>query len=310
MHRPGTRANRESVVKEYVLFSLRADFPYDAPAPYNVCWYLEHLATRGLVSTTIANHLSSLRTYFSMAGLDTSPLFARHVVNALRAISITVRHVSDPALAITPEVVKGALQHLGVLNQPYHMRLAITWMFNGFLRQSNIAPRTVNSFDPTRHLTRGDASLQQDSIVLALKWSKTMQKSKTPSKILLQPLPGSPLCPVKAYQDLLVVAPTYHPQQPLLQFPDGNSITAPHIAREWTTLLQKARIPIKGNTLHGLQRGGASFSYHDGGATLEDVMAHGSWASSAVRAYLAPHTPRTTSVHRALAALQDRTLAQ
>ena len=36
---PGTRANREGVIKAYVLFSLRAAFPYDSLAPRHVCWY-------------------------------------------------------------------------------------------------------------------------------------------------------------------------------------------------------------------------------------------------------------------------------
>ena len=291
------------MIKEYVLFSLRADFAYDDPAPYNLCWYLEHLAGRGLASTTISNHLSALRTYFSMAGLATTHLYARQVVNAMRAISITHRHVSRPALAITPDVLTAALTHAHLLPQPLHIKLAVIWMFAGFLRQSNISPASTASFDPSRHTTRGDVKLTPNGIILSLKWSKTIQNSKAPATILLQPIAGSPVCPVQAYKELLIVAPTYYPHQPLLQYPDGNPITARHISRAWAVMLKAAGIAEDRYTLHGLRRGGASFSYHDGGATLEDVMAHGNWASSAVRAYLAPHTPRPTSVHRALGAL-------
>ena len=297
-------------MKEYVLFSLRASFEYDDPQNANICWYLEHLADRGLASTTISNHLSALRTYFSMAGIQAATLYSRQVVNAMRAISITLRHISQPALAITPETITKVLAHITALPQPNQLRLAITWMFTGFLRQSNVAPKSVAAFDPSRHFTRGDVHLKQDSVLLNLKWSKTMQKSHSPSTILLEALPGSPLCPVEAYRQLLKAAPTYNSRQPLLQYSDGNPMTAPHISRAWDTLLRLAGIPRKGHTLHGLRRGGASYSYHDGGATLEDVMAHGNWASSAVRAYLAPHTPRTTTVHRALGTLTGHSLAQ
>ena len=303
-HRPGTQANRESAVKEYVLFSRRADFEYYDPAPYNICWFLEHLAEKGLAATTISNYLSSLRTYFGMAGLDKAPLFTPAVVNAMRAISMNVRHVSRPALSIHPQTMEDAFKYLHTIQYPAHIKLAITWMFMGFLRQSNIAPRTTSAFDHSRNMTRDDVQLAADSVTIKQKWSKTMQKSQAPTTITLWAVPGSVVCPVGAYQQLLQVAPTQAPRQPLLQYRDGNPMTAPFIAKEWALLLTRAGIPRERMTLHGLRRGGASFSYHDGGTTLEDVMSYGSWASSAVRTYLTPQRNQRTTVHQALASLE------
>ena len=303
-HRPGTTANRNSVIKEYVLFSCKAAFPYDSPAPHQVCWYLEHLAHKGLVHTTIANHLSALRTYFAMAALDRSPLHSSVVNQAMRGLALNLRHTPDPARAVTPDVLTRAMAHLATLQYPHHVRLAVVWMFMAFLRQSNIVPRTTGTFDPTRHLTRDDIAVAQDSLIVSLKWSKTSQKSHTPTTVTVWALPGSPICPVTAYNTLLAHAPTRWAGQPLLQFKDGNSMTSPYIARNWLTLLKAANIPSHKLTLHGLRRGGATYAYHDGDATLEDVMAHGQWASSAVRAYLTPSATRRTSVHRALAHLR------
>ncbi len=36
------------------------------------------------------------------------------------------------------------------------MKLAMLLSYMGFLRQSNLAPRTANMFDNSRHTTRGD----------------------------------------------------------------------------------------------------------------------------------------------------------
>ena len=89
------RANREAVVKQYVAFSIQAAFPYNDPAPHHICWYIEQLAERSLVSTTISNDISALRTYFGMARLDKAPLFAPQVAHALRGVSITIRHTPN-----------------------------------------------------------------------------------------------------------------------------------------------------------------------------------------------------------------------
>ena len=304
-HRPGTTANREATIKQYAKFSILAGFQYDAPLPHHVCWFMEHLADRGLESTTITNHLSSLRTYFGMAGLNNSPLYVRVVINAMRGISINIRHTPAPALLITPQAISTVLANAGQLQYPSHIRLAVVWMFMGFLRQSNLAPKTTATFNPTRHLTRGDVKMEPGELTITHKWLKTMQKSSTPTTITLWAKPGSSVCPVAAYQDLLRHAPTYHRDQPLLQYADYNPMMAPYIAKCWARLLDIAGLPRARYTLHGLRRGGASYSYHGAGATLEDVMSHGRWASSAVLSYLTPQRAQKTSVHRALASISE-----
>ena len=49
-----------------------------------------------------------------------------------------------------------------------------------------------------------------------------------------------------------------------------------------------------------LRRGGASYAYHSGGAAIQDIMSHGTWASDAVRAYLIPGKGQLTSAHKAI----------
>ena len=49
------------------------------------------------------------------------------------------------------------------------------FVFLFFLRLSNILPHTVKGFDIFRQLCRGDLIFSQDSVVIIIKWSKTLQ---------------------------------------------------------------------------------------------------------------------------------------
>ena len=50
--------------------------------------------------------------------------------------------------------------------------------FFSFLRLSNILPHTVNSFDITRQLARGDILYIETGAIVVIKWSKTLQDRK------------------------------------------------------------------------------------------------------------------------------------
>ena len=223
------------------------------PAPHHICWYLEHLAARELAAPTISNHLSAIRTYFKMVGLDSSPLFSQVVLNAIRGIATNIRHIPKPTLATSPELLIWALQGTHTLQYPEHIKLAIVWMLMAFLRQSNLLPKTTAGSDPTRHLTRSDVTVNNDLLTIHLKWSKTMQKSQTSSTVSVWALPASPLCPVAAYEALLQCAPTAYPGQPLLQYRDGNPMTAQYVGKSWASLLKLADIPKDRLTLHRLR---------------------------------------------------------
>ena len=55
----------------------------------------------------------------------------------------------------------------------------------GFLRQSNLALKSVKTFDLTRQVTRGDVALRPDGVLLKLKWSKIRQTSATNTSIFM-----------------------------------------------------------------------------------------------------------------------------
>ena len=245
--------------------------------------------------------MSHLRTYYRLAGLRDAPLHHYRVSLALKAVSTTIRHNPDTKLPVTPAILKQVISHLppGPLFLP--VKLALLIMYMGFLRQSSVAPPTVKAFDSTRHLTWADITDTPKGLSLTLKWSKTIQKSQDAKRLLLPPTQDNTLCPVRTFRQLKasIGAPRL-PSSPLLTFEDKRPITVRVVARIWTQAIKDAGLSPTAYSLHSLRRGGASYTYNDAKATLNDVMHQGTWRSAAVRAYIKPQEHSYNSVHHAL----------
>ena len=267
------------------------------------CWYIEYLAERDYTAGSISNHLAHIRTFYKLAGLRDAPLNHYRVNLALRAAAMNIRRRAVQKQAVTPAMLKAVVRVLYTQPDPLPITLAILIMFIGFLRQSSLAPPTVSTFDHTRHLTRADARISEQGLVIRLKWSKTLQKSCDLKNILLPPTQDKTICPVETYKAYVAAYPATRQSAPLLSFKDGQPLTTRHIARRWTQAVKQAGLPSAALSLHSLRKGGASFVYNQGRATLNDVMAQGTWRSLSVRDYIKPQEASKTTVHDALSAL-------
>ena len=300
-HRPSTNAARTSAVRLYLAFCSKINVDYTVIRYYHICWYIEYL-TRHLKSpASISNAVSHLRTFYTLSGLSTTALYHHRVGMALKAVAVNIRHAPSKRAPVTPAVLRRALANINELTHPHLTRLAILLMYMGFLRQSSAAPPTVAAFDPTRHLTVGDASITPQGLVLKVKWTKTLQSAADATAVTLPATKDAALCPVRAfnkYQQSL--PPPAAPTAPLLRYKDGNPATVPFIRKQWAALLDKVGLSAKIYTLHSLRKGAAQYTYNTGKADLNDVMHHGTWRSQAVRIYIKPDVAEHNSVHRAL----------
>ena len=130
-----------------------------------------------------------------------------------------MRRAPHRVLPITPQLLKQLCKlcdSAGPLGPS--MKAAFTLMFFGMLRQSNIAPATAASFDPTRHTARGDIIPSPPGLVVIAKWTKTIQTMDNVPVLPVPKVPGSPADPVAAYRALLKDFPSRHPNQPLLGY--------------------------------------------------------------------------------------------
>jgi hypothetical protein len=90
----------------------------------------------------------------------------------------------------------------------------------------SVAPSSKASFDPLRHMRRGDVTVVKDSVIINLSWTKTLQRYRQSARVRLFAIPGSPLCPVAAYLALQRSYPVL-PSDPLLSYRVSYNSTSP-----------------------------------------------------------------------------------
>ena len=276
-------------------------FNYKRPKPIHICAYIERLVEKGLSPGTIRNQISAIKTYMTLKTWSTKSWRSLKVANALKAVDRNVRHVPVQRAPVTPRLLRKILPHIKSQPNGPMMTLAILLMFEAFLRQSNVLPKSVSAFDSTRHLTVLDVRIKAGTMAIKVKWSKTQQTLGDCQVVNLHPLPGSPLCPVAAlHRAQHSRKAKVKPSDPLISFTDGNPITLGYIKRAWASALSALNLSPKTYSLHSLRRGGASYCYYEGGASFEQVKRHGGWRTDCVRAYLRPPPQYKDSVHKAL----------
>ena len=74
-------------------------------------------------------------------------------------------------------------------------------------RLANIVPKSAKSFDPRRHLTRGDVAVTSHGLLVTFKCTKTIQFGERLLHIPLLRIHDSPLCPVSAYLRMIRLVP-------------------------------------------------------------------------------------------------------
>ena len=165
------------------------------------------------------------------------------------------------------------------------MKVAILFGYYGMLRQSNLAPPSLNQFDITRHTCRGDIIMHAPGLVIIAKWSKTNQSFEQLPLIPLPAIPGSPLDPVKAYQDMISAIPAKSINDPLLMKPSGKPVTVSVLRDAFKTMLELCGFDQVQYSLHSLRRTGATMCWH-AGVQATDIKRHGTWNSSAFMDYI------------------------
>ena len=162
--------------------------------------------------------MADIRSYFIIFGLNTSPFRDQRLQLFQRSLKYTRKFEPKTTLIIDTDLLLGILSVADTLQFPTIYRALYLLSFFSFLHLSNILPHTSKTFDPTRQLCRGDLIFSQDSIVIIIKWSKTIQNRRDTVTISVPSLGTSPLCPYQALKAMLHHVPGSS-NDPLFQVP-------------------------------------------------------------------------------------------
>ena len=168
----------------------------------------------------IRNYISGVRTLHKYVGAHCDALKSFELDLILRALDITMNHTPNQRIPVDRHMLTEICEVCDILlDIGCVLKVAFLFGFFGFLRQSNLAPRSASSFEPRRHTCRGDVMMRPPGLVILLKWSKTPQRGEDSHLIPLPAISGSPLCPYQAYKTMLSACPTSSPNDPLLGIP-------------------------------------------------------------------------------------------
>ena len=136
------------------------------PSPAQLTLYIEYLSQNLRSAQSVRNYLSAINFIHKYLGLKCPSLQAYQVTTMLRAVNHTLRSPILPKLPITVPILYKLIdccKQLGTWGLV--LQCALLFCFFGFLRQSNVAPRSAQLFDPTRDTLRSD--LQASCRVIA-----------------------------------------------------------------------------------------------------------------------------------------------
>lgn len=247
--------------------------------------YVEFLARSFRSADAIKNYVSGVRHMHKLLHINCESLDGFELNLMLRALTITMLPPIKEQLLITPDILRRLVHCCDMLpGLGSTIKCALLFAWFGFLRQSNLAPKSATDFDPRRHTCRGDVLQSSPGLVVMLKWSKTNQAGKGLNLIPLPEVAGNPLCPVAAYKSMLHSVPTRTQNDPLLMFSQSRkALTVSYSARSLKALTDSLCLP--GLTFHQFRRSGAQIAYQAGVGYVH-IKKHGTWASDAFWDYI------------------------
>lgn len=271
-----------------------------------MCLYAEFLARSFQSPRAIRNYISGIRLLHKYLGLDCASLVSFELDLILRALDLTMLHVPNQRTPIDSHTLKdicAACDSIGALGAV--CKVAFLFGYFGFLRQSNIAPKNAAVFNCKQHTCRGDVLFHPPGLVIIVKWTKTIQRGERTPLIPLPAIPGSPLCPVQAYKDMLTLAPTMSPNAPLLQLPGQGharttTLTVRQLAQVFNTILVHLGYTKHMYSLHSLRAGGATSAFN-AGVDFIHIKRHGTWKSDCFWSYITTKSVENSPVATALA---------
>ena len=253
-----------------------------------MCLYAQFLSRSFQSVQSIRNYISGVKVLHLLLDLDyTAESFQLHLL--LKGIAKLNPHIPRKAFPITPTILSEFFKLLDLRKS----KDATCWclfliMFFLMARKSNMVPLSANDFDPVKHLLRQDVMVSDNLLVVSLKWSKTNQLGDRLLKIPLLSIPGSCLCPVKAFRHMVSLH-TLPGSSPAFSLWNSNGLSVPMTYSDLmfvlkSLILQSGRNPALYSS-HSFRRGGCSWAFKSR-VPSELIQIHGDWMSDAYKEYL------------------------
>lgn len=258
------------------------------PADSRTLALYAQLLSRSFKSTdSIKNYLSGTKTLHAILGFSVKAFRSVELSLTLRGLARLKPHLPHRALPITISIllqIKPWLQ----LSNPTHATFwaLFTTAFFTMSRKSNLV-YTPSSKTPLNFIRRAQVSTHAQGLTLHFNWSKTNQFGARVHSVPLLSDPVSPVCPVQALTNMLLLTPGL-PKDPLFLLA-GKKGFLPVTYYQFQSFLRHMISIIGKNpadySTHSFRRGGASHAFASF-VPSELIKHHGDWSSDCYLLYL------------------------
>ena len=164
--------------------------------------FAEFLLISGRSPATVKNYLSAVKLLFQEWQVPSvvKDLASPAWTLMLRAIAYSAEPQLDHRSAVSKEDLIKLVAVCDTDPSLVPLRVALVFGFLCYLRISNLAPPTAQSFDPARHSSWADVRpCKQGLLLLLLKWTKTLQTKQGVTTIPLAALQDQRICPIATW---------------------------------------------------------------------------------------------------------------
>lgn len=261
--RPGTRANLRVQSSTYMQFCDNYGFqPFPASDRQVIRFAVYLNKIKKLAPNTVENYVSGVRTLHGLAQLQPPAIDCYLLKAVIKGMRYQHKIPVKKAAAIDPSVFKAMVPHVDFKSDLELVAWVATLMgFHLLLRASNITSASRFHFDPNVNLCRRDFRMQQDVMLVHIKWTKTMQFKEDKLLIPVIPFTETALSAVDWFKYMISRIPA-GPDEPAFSVPFKGSnlpLSYSQLARllhKWTAA---AKLDSAKYSCHCLRRGGASW---------------------------------------------------
>ena len=169
--------------------------------------FMEFLIHNGSSHSAVANYLSAIKTSLAMHGLSVFSFLDPRIKYFQKSLILNKKFAAKIKKIIDIKTLTDIVFVCDTMWMGQIFKALYLVAFFSFLRISNLVPHKISAFSPLEQLSRGDIFFSTPGLHILIKWSKTMQTRDTVKIIKLPALHSSPLCPVQAVKNLLMLTP-------------------------------------------------------------------------------------------------------
>ncbi len=270
------------------MFCLYFGFNIIPASASTLSLYIQFLARSFKSVQSIQNYLSGVKLMHVLANLPCPQFDMVELKLALKGLKRVKLHTPKQALPITPDILIQIRYALDITLpiQAAFWALCLLAFFT-MSRKSNLVPLTPSSFDKDKQLCRRDITIDNDCLLIRIKWSKTNQFASRTLYIPLLAMPDSVLCPVAAYKNMIALIPGQGVKPAFMIIKNGKF--EPFIYKQFQSMIKTsiANIGLQPQcySSHSFRRGGATTAFR-ANVPPELIQLQGDWASDAYKRYL------------------------